>query len=357
LYDVRGGKLLESDLGLSERLRVLVVLHDSRLGLLLELELHGAHHLRLRIVRQHLCPILWVTEMFSKKSTGVLAIAFTTTVLVLACSDNSSSNSSQNCPIGSEGCPCTTGGGCDVGLVCYDPICFKPDATAAGGVGAASGTGGGAGASAGGAGGVSNGGTGGVSNGGTSSGGTSSGGGSATCPFPGKVMYAPLVGDPAGTSKDKLLAEFSNGTLVKLDGKTCTLNKSAPALAGDWSTYPCHDAYDCGGCLVYVISPSNAAATGDWFLIGAFSGTYGATAGCPDISGNYTVCAPDCAGKTCGGDGCNGSCGACGKEQCCNQQDKCVNDTCASCLDSCKGLPSCCQGAGCICDSACPGPC
>lgn len=280
-----------------------------------------------------------------RHTRGLIAFVFVVvgaTLPLAACGDSSSSSSSASgCPVGSEGCPCTTGKGCDVGLVCFDPLCFKPDAAASGGAGGLPGTGGAAGSAFGG--------------GGTSSGGTSSGG--PTCPFPGKVTTASESSDTTGKSKDKLLAEFSNGALSKLDGKPCSIVASPPALAGDWGTYPCHDAYDCGGCLVYVISPGTATTTGNWFLLGAFSATYGATPGCPEISGAYAICAPNCAAKLCGSDGCNGSCGACGTGQCCNKQDQCVNDPCANCLDACKGMPSCCTGAGCICDSACPGPC
>jgi len=286
---------------------------------------------------------------------GAIVFAILGAALSLAaCSDSSSDakGSSSSCPVGSEGCPCTAGMGCDVGLVCFDPICFKPDAAASGGGGGSSGAGGAAGSAFGGGGGTSSGGT---SSGGTSSGGTS--GGAPTCPFPGKATTASEVSDTTGQSKDKLPAQFTNGALSKLDGKACSIVASPPALAGDWGSYPCHDAYDCGGCLVYVVSPATSTTTGNWFLLGANSATYGATPGCPEMSGTYNICAPNCAGKVCGADGCNGSCGACGSGQCCDKQDKCVNDPCAYCLDSCKGMPGCCMGAGCICDSACPGPC
>ena len=46
------------------------------------------------------------------------------------------------------------------------------------------------------------------------------------------------------------------------------------------------------------------------------------------------VCVPDCAGKTCGADGCGGSCGECGPE------DWCVNDECVplgGCIPNCTG--------------------
>lgn len=47
--------------------------------------------------------------------------------LVDANVDDTSTDDSEgdeaNCPIGSEGCPCTGGGGCDPGLMCIDQVC------------------------------------------------------------------------------------------------------------------------------------------------------------------------------------------------------------------------------------------
>ena len=33
----------------------------------------------------------------------------------------------QRCPIGAEGCPCTDGGACDPGLQCASMVCVDPD--------------------------------------------------------------------------------------------------------------------------------------------------------------------------------------------------------------------------------------
>lgn len=43
------------------------------------------------------------------------------TVAVGACGDDDSGN----CPVGSEGCPCTTGGACDGTLVCASNLCVR----------------------------------------------------------------------------------------------------------------------------------------------------------------------------------------------------------------------------------------
>lgn len=60
---------------------------------------------------------------------------------------------------------------------------------------------------------------------------------------------------------------------------------------------------------------------------------------------------------------CSGRCGIDGDcETDCCQNGRCVPadycaepepDPCSDCLESCRGLPSCCTGVGCICDSAC----
>ena len=45
-------------------------------------------------------------------------------LLGLACGDATSATSdSGTCTVGSEGCPCTTGGGCDPGLTCLSDLC------------------------------------------------------------------------------------------------------------------------------------------------------------------------------------------------------------------------------------------
>lgn len=54
----------------------------------------------------------------------------------------------QACPIGSEACPCTAGGGCDTGLACYSNRCVDPTSGSGGGsAGSGGGTGGAGGGS------------------------------------------------------------------------------------------------------------------------------------------------------------------------------------------------------------------
>jgi hypothetical protein len=70
-------------------------------------------------------------------------------------------------------------------------------------------------------------------------------------------------------------------------------------------------------------------------------------------------CIPNCNGKTCGSDGCGGSCGTCPPGKTCSTSGTCIDvgsgDPCSNCLSACHGLPGCCTGCGCICESACGG--
>jgi hypothetical protein len=292
--------------------------------------------------------------------------------------DTVNSRSGQtDCPVGREGCPCTKGGGCDKGLVCFDPLCFKPDAAGPAGTGGSQGTGGqpqggingvaGAGSGISGlvtggtsngsdGGGAPNGGSGGVQNGGTGGSVGGSGGGvvgpPVSCPFPSSSTRSATRPGTAGPSKDKFDAKFQSGRLVELDSKPCTTDASGIVPTGDWGTYSCLDGYSCGGCLVFVISPTDQNALGTWFIVGANEATNGTTPGCPEYSVAYNICAPDCAGKQCGDDKCGGYCGVgCGSGRCCTSANACVVDTCAECTSACSGIP------GCSCASQCPGPC
>jgi hypothetical protein len=51
-------------------------------------------------------------------------------LLGIACGDTTAGNETGTCPVGSEGCPCTTGGGCDPNLQCLSNTCVEvPAAT------------------------------------------------------------------------------------------------------------------------------------------------------------------------------------------------------------------------------------
>ena len=55
---------------------------------------------------------------------------------------------------------------------------------------------------------------------------------------------------------------------------------------------------------------------------------------CPELDHCGGVCEPDCTGKVCGGDGCDGSCGECSDDKTC-AMGSCVpvTDECTGCAD------------------------
>lgn len=81
-------------------------------------------------------------------------------------------------------------------------------------------------------------------------------------------------------------------------------------------------------------------------------------------SGGCSGCQPRCTGRTCGSNGCGGTCGTCPSGTTCNANGTCSSgggggggDSCGSCLSSCRGISGCCTGCGCICQSPCGGVC
>ena len=45
---------------------------------------------------------------------------------------------------------------------------------------------------------------------------------------------------------------------------------------------------------------------------------------------NNSCCTPDCKNKTCGDNGCGGSCGTCTSGMSCNENGQCQGDACAT---------------------------
>lgn len=291
---------------------------------------------------------------------------------------------------------CSSDAECKGTRVCEDGECVENGGS--GGTHPAGGASGDGGKSGGATGGSSTGGAGaedgGTDNGGTDNGGADNGAGAsdrggggnsggtaggvampAACPVPTDATVADeAYGYEEG--KDEVSLTFDAGTLVALDSSSCRLDTSGVRPSADsredsptsrtYDEYPCHEGFDCGGCLVFLVG-SGANEPGHWMLVGASTATDGATPGCADYSGRYSFCVPNCEGKRCGdNDGCGGVCG-CSTSTCCNAAQQCVVDECAECLstcfEACEGIPdpscasSCCTGTGCQCAGACPGPC
>ena len=74
---------------------------------------------------------------------------------------------------------------------------------------------------------------------------------------------------------------------------------------------------------------------------------------------NCNPCQANCSGRECGPNGCGGSCGTCPSGSKCSVAGNCISDNtgdpCSACLSTCQGLPECCTGCGCMCESECGG--
>ena len=73
---------------------------------------------------------------------------------------------------------------------------------------------------------------------------------------------------------------------------------------------------------------------------------------CPFDCAEKSKCVPNCAGKSCGSDGCGGSCGGCNAGQVCDSSNHCVNNI--FCQPNCSGKECGDNGCGGSCGS-CPG--
>jgi hypothetical protein len=139
------------------------------------------------------------------------------------------------------------------------------------------------------------------------------------------------------------------GDLQSFGGQSCARLDPEPRQ----DSCSCSLNYRCGSCEL-TVSLAGRDAQGNAKVAAIVAGE-----SCSDFVGSYQSCRPDCDAKTCGDDGCGGSCGSCADDETCSA-GICTSSTsndCASCLDSCSGLPSCCCGSGCICDSACTDTC
>ncbi|MCB9739246.1 MAG: hypothetical protein H6747_08255 [Deltaproteobacteria bacterium] len=165
----------------------------------------------------------------------------------------------------------------------------------------------------------------------------------------------------------------SDGTAVKcaagtrLDGDKCVLLETAlncgPGTSADGGVCvadPVDTVGDTGG------AGDATADTTDAGPDTADADTDAAGSGDADVTGDADaapVCVPDCAGRSCGGDGCGGSCGSCTDEAtpiCNTALGVCV----ATCVPDCEGkncgddgcggtCGSCAAGQGCIAAGRC----
>ena len=110
-------------------------------------------------------------------------------------------------------------------------------------------------------------------------------------------------------------------------------------------------------------SGAGASAAGSAGL-GGGSGAAAGSAGSAGAAGSGGNCAPSCAGKKCGPDGCNGTCGSCASNEQCTAGScmcvpncagkRCGADGCGGSCGMCAGNDQC-QGGTCVCTPNCTG--
>lgn len=80
-----------------------------------------------------------------RKLAAAAMAAFWSVCIAYGCAAGGDTDEDTQCPVGSEGCKCTTGGACDPGLQCLSSICVDPNnptGSGGGGTGGGTGTGG-----------------------------------------------------------------------------------------------------------------------------------------------------------------------------------------------------------------------
>ncbi len=159
-------------------------------------------------------------------------------------------------------------------------------------------------------------GTGGTSSGSGGSPGSGGGMSGPRCPF--TEAACARVG-----SKD---ATFdSSGALTSVDGNSCSFLRNETATG-------CSDYYQCGSCELVVIDLNGIDLSSL------------ANKPCSFFSSRNEIEPAECAGSG-GSGGTSGSGGSGGGVG--------GNTACDNCIAGCQGLPNCCTGSGCACESAC----
>lgn len=204
--------------------------------------------------------------------------------LVAAC------DSKQECSVGEEQCACTSGGACNPGLTCMGGVCQGSGST-----GAAAGdtAGGGAGAPS---------------------------GLAPECPASelGTVATASVKVDLSGGKATKGMSiQTSGDQITKINLESCTL-----VTAETFTSAPCNDQYECGGCkllvrrndegtwLMDLTSPKDGScdrfnALYELKKTGSGSGGSSCPKGCTNPYGSSCCQPPFCAGDCVGSPCCN----------------------------------------------------
>lgn len=153
---------------------------------------------------------------------------------------------------------------------------------------------------------------------------------------------------------------FANGVLTEYDSSACTYCSPA-GQPQDISVggQRCLQQYDCGVDARCVVRVYIDETTSRWTMDATGFGCTAPCGHCDLFPTGAAACIGLCASRQCGQDGCGSSCGRCEANRTCEsgvcRAQSTVSPACDSCLDACSGLPSCCTGCGCICESDCAG--
>lgn len=173
---------------------------------------------------------------------------------------------------------------------------------------------------------------------------------------------------PYGSGSDPSASCYNGASGNQYGSCTCFANPNEPVLIwmprftgaapplGSSSVLEIRKKAECGGASVGACCDTNGPDTGCTDNVTAAN-----CVGADKVFTNQGKCAnlvceciPDCAGATCGDDGCGGSCGTCGDGNVCNGEETCVNRNCAAgtplvCNDNnaCNGVETCDPVAGC----------
>lgn len=186
--------------------------------------------------------------------------------------------------------------------------------------------------------------------------------------------------------KSPLALEFRDGLLASVDGMPCDQNVAQPYYWPPTPDQDCDQYVLCGGCPFKVyqqfgfdeVSGFKAEMISGATVIDGEPSSFHKMnyAGClgsklAQYSGGWEIsseCVPDCDGRTCGDDGCGGTCGSCREGICSmtNVKAYCYVDsvpdsgvgssTCRACIAECSelaGVSNCCTGSGCLCEREC----
>ncbi len=140
----------------------------------------------------------------------------------------------------------------------------------------------------------------------------------------------------------------SQGLCAATAGKSCAFHCGYQTSGGCWCDAGCKQRGDCCADvdLCFCTADCTGKSCGD-------DGCGGSCGACGDKSKPYcdakgacsATCVPQCAGKSCGDDGCGGTCGACGAGASCNVHGKCVPAewTCEAHLYASGGVTASCD--------------